>query len=170
MAIETIGYDLETVKSLLEILICPVKWCREILTLTNRVTCKNCGLKVCLKDRFKDDDACNKKTNSANADQRLNEKFMEALALRDGKGCVRRSSVSTSPTVCKNIFHGNLLKISAQSQILLYPCNHLQKTIFILKYLSEREIVVQKNEEDDWVSMYRLHWWNIFLPESVLTC
>uniref|UniRef100_A0A1J3FN23 Zinc finger AN1 domain-containing stress-associated protein 12 n=1 Tax=Noccaea caerulescens TaxID=107243 RepID=A0A1J3FN23_NOCCA len=118
VAIETTGFDEEEIKSLLEKHeksgdcdpkkkkkpICPVKRCREILTFANNLTCKDCGVKFCLKHRFPTDHVCNKKTiiNTAagGTSSTWNEKFMEALSLRNKKGCGRGTSVSSnSPSI-----------------------------------------------------------------------
>ncbi|XP_010528278.1 PREDICTED: zinc finger AN1 domain-containing stress-associated protein 12 [Tarenaya hassleriana] len=116
-AIETTGCDENSVKSLLEKHersgdcdptkkkkpTCPVRRCREVLTFMNNVTCKDCGLKVCLKHRFPADHACTKKAASMAKTMvtprggRWNEKFLEAFASRDGKACGRESPVSKSP-------------------------------------------------------------------------
>ncbi|CAE6071010.1 unnamed protein product [Arabidopsis arenosa] len=110
IAIETTGFDEEGIKSLLEKHersgdcdpnkkkkpICPVKRCKEILTFMNNLTCKDCGIKFCLKHRFPADHVCNKKTiTTARTSSRWNERFMEALSLRNEKGCGRGSSVSS---------------------------------------------------------------------------
>lgn len=39
---------------------CPVKRCKEKLTISNTATCKTCNLKVCLKHRFPADHSCKK--------------------------------------------------------------------------------------------------------------
>ncbi|KAL1188590.1 Zinc finger AN1 domain-containing stress-associated protein 12 [Cardamine amara subsp. amara] len=117
IAIETTGFDKEGIKSLLQKHersgdcdpnkkkkpMCPVKRCREILTFANNITCKDCGVKFCLKHRFPTDHVCNKKRFATNGGTSLrwNEKFMEALSMRNEKGCGRGSSVSSrsSPSV-----------------------------------------------------------------------
>lgn len=88
---------------------CPVKRCKEKLTFSNTATCKTCNLKVCLKHRFPADHSCKKDSllgKNAAADAavgkgRWNDKFLFALASRNGKGCSKcdRGSSSSSPSV-----------------------------------------------------------------------
>lgn len=91
--------------------ICPVKRCKEKLTFSNTATCKTCNLKVCLKHRFPADHSCNtdsilrKNANDAVVGKgRWNDKFLVALAARNGKECTKgdltsAASKSSSPSV-----------------------------------------------------------------------
>jgi len=82
---------------------CPVKRCREILTFSNTSTCKTCHIKVCLKHRFSADHACSKGDSSslttAAGNGRWNNRFMAALASRNGQDCAKKtgSRSTTSP-------------------------------------------------------------------------
>eukprot|EP01053_Blabericola_migrator_P005769 Blabericola_migrator_1__5768@NODE_2921_length_2208_cov_64_448856_g1831_i0_p2_GENE_NODE_2921_length_2208_cov_64_448856_g1831_i0NODE_2921_length_2208_cov_64_448856_g1831_i0_p2_ORF_typecomplete_len182_score21_74zfAN1/PF01428_16/1_1e13zfAN1/PF01428_16/7_9e02zfAN1/PF01428_16/1_7e06Transp_Tc5_C/PF04236_15/0_0093Transp_Tc5_C/PF04236_15/4_8e02Transp_Tc5_C/PF04236_15/3zfC5HC2/PF02928_16/0_42zfC5HC2/PF02928_16/2_9e03zfC5HC2/PF02928_16/0_017DUF2180/PF09947_9/0_19DUF2180/PF09947_9/0_23DUF2180/PF09947_9/1_2e len=48
---ETQKYKMKTPK-------CPVKYCKELLTFSNKYTCKVCGTVVCLKHRLGQDHDC----------------------------------------------------------------------------------------------------------------
>ncbi|KAJ6332771.1 hypothetical protein OIU77_008761 [Salix suchowensis] len=79
---------------------CAVKRCKEILTFSNTSTCKTCQLKVCLKHRFPADHACKKSSSSAvpgMPEGRSNNKFLIALALRNGKDCANNGRRTTPP-------------------------------------------------------------------------
>ncbi|KAA8548053.1 hypothetical protein F0562_004686 [Nyssa sinensis] len=78
---------------------CPVKRCREILTFSNTATCKTCQIKVCLKHRFPADHACkqNSLTPSSRVIREASNKFLVALASRNGNDCAKKSRGSTSP-------------------------------------------------------------------------
>ncbi|KAJ0043917.1 hypothetical protein Pint_19404 [Pistacia integerrima] len=95
---------------------CSVKRCKQILTFSNTATCKTCNLKVCLKHRFPADHSCKKDSvvgkNAAGAvvgAGRWNDKFLVALAARNGKECTKSdrssqaaaasSSTSSNPSV-----------------------------------------------------------------------
>ncbi|XWS40796.1 hypothetical protein CRYUN_Cryun17cG0026300 [Craigia yunnanensis] len=83
--------------------ICPVRRCKETLTFSNTTVCKTCQLKVCLKHRFPADHACKQASTApaAGAKGGWNEKFLAALALRNGKDCAKseRRSSPTTPSV-----------------------------------------------------------------------
>ncbi|KEH24928.1 zinc finger AN1 domain-containing stress-associated protein 12 [Medicago truncatula] len=82
---------------------CPVKRCKEILTFSNTSTCKTCHIKVCLKHRFSADHACSKGDSSSltttAGNGRWNNRFMAALASRNGQDCGKKSGSrsTTSP-------------------------------------------------------------------------
>ena len=90
--------------------ICPVKRCKEVLTFSNTSTCKTCHMKVCLKHRFPADHACgrvasasvsNSTSASVSASGRWNNRFLAALASRNGQECAKsggRSSISPPST------------------------------------------------------------------------
>lgn len=80
---------------------CPVRRCKEVLTFSNTSTCKTCHLKVCLKHRFPADHACTKNTVVAaaaagNGGRRWNDKFLAALASRNGKDCAKTGATAAS--------------------------------------------------------------------------
>lgn len=84
--------------------ICPVKRCKGVLTFSNTSTCKTCHIKVCLKHRFPADHACNRGASSslssaAGANWRWNNRFLAALASRNGQDCANKNGErgSSSP-------------------------------------------------------------------------
>jgi hypothetical protein len=81
---------------------CPVKRCREILSLSNSNTCKNCELTVCVRHRFPADHACKPLANVAQP--RNNARFLLALARRSSNDCAkdgggRKTSPPGTPSV-----------------------------------------------------------------------
>ncbi|KAK6267417.1 hypothetical protein QUC31_018254 [Theobroma cacao] len=79
---------------------CPVRRCKQILTFSNTSVCKTCRLKVCLKHRFPSEHAC-KQISTAPAEAARggwNDKFLAALASRNGKDCAKNGRRSSSPT------------------------------------------------------------------------
>jgi hypothetical protein len=83
---------------------CPVKRCKEILTFSNTSVCKTCHIKVCLKHRFAADHACSRGNSSSSsttavANARTNNRFLAALASRNGQDCAKKSGSrsTTSP-------------------------------------------------------------------------
>uniref|UniRef100_A0A5B7BP83 Putative Zinc finger family protein n=1 Tax=Davidia involucrata TaxID=16924 RepID=A0A5B7BP83_DAVIN len=115
MSIEITGQDGEDEKAILEKHeksvdcdpnkkkkkpICPVRRCRERLTFSNTSTCKTCQLNVCLKHRFPADHACkqNLSTPSVRVNRESNnDKFLIALASRNGNDCAKKGRASASP-------------------------------------------------------------------------
>ncbi|CAA0816487.1 Zinc finger AN1 domain-containing stress-associated protein 12 [Striga hermonthica] len=96
-AVETTGRDSEDEKKILERHeksgqcdpkkkkkpTCPVRRCRQVLTVSNTATCKNCRIKICLRHRFPADHGCEgMRPASVN-----NSKFLIALGLRSGQDC-----------------------------------------------------------------------------------
>lgn len=76
---------------------CSVKRCKEFLTFSNSSTCKTCHIKVCLKHRFPADHACkNSSSSSARVNRETQEKFLIAMALRNGKNCATKEGGSLS--------------------------------------------------------------------------
>lgn len=79
---------------------CPVRRCKQVLTFSNTSTCKTCQLKVCLKHRFPVDHACGRgsaATTTSSVAGRWNDKFLVALASRNGKDCGKTGRGSVSP-------------------------------------------------------------------------
>ncbi|XP_062151308.1 zinc finger AN1 domain-containing stress-associated protein 12 [Alnus glutinosa] len=74
---------------------CPVGRCKEILTFSNTSTCKTCQLKVCLKHRFPADHACRQAQACKGS---WNDKFLAALASRNGRDCSKNGRGSASPS------------------------------------------------------------------------
>uniref|UniRef100_A0A0D3AWD2 AN1-type domain-containing protein n=1 Tax=Brassica oleracea var. oleracea TaxID=109376 RepID=A0A0D3AWD2_BRAOL len=73
--------------------VCPVKRCSETLTLANNLTCKDSGVKFCLKHRFPTDDVCNKKTfSNSETSSRWNDMFMEVLSMRKEQRLWKRNN------------------------------------------------------------------------------
>ncbi|KAI4351504.1 hypothetical protein L6164_005870 [Bauhinia variegata] len=119
MAIETTGYNGEDEKAILEKHeksgncdprkkkkpVCPVRRCKEVLTFSNTSTCKTCQMKVCLKHRFPADHDCKRvapprslsSSVAAAAGGRWTDRFLAALASRNGKDCAKNGSRSNSP-------------------------------------------------------------------------
>ncbi|GLT35448.1 hypothetical protein SLA2020_099000 [Shorea laevis] len=115
VSIEVTGREEEDVKTMLERHeksgdcdprkkkkpVCPVRRCRETLTFSNTSTCKTCQLKVCLKHRFPADHDCQKVASPGAAavprKERWNERFLAALASRNGKDCAKSGGRTTSP-------------------------------------------------------------------------
>ncbi|XP_022884072.1 zinc finger AN1 domain-containing stress-associated protein 12 [Olea europaea var. sylvestris] len=105
-SIETTGHDGEDEKNILERHgksgdcdpkkkkkpACPVRRCKEVLTFSNTATCKICQIKVCLKHRFPADHACKPSLLDKN-------KFLVALAARNGKNCGKKVVAPTTPAV-----------------------------------------------------------------------
>ncbi|KAL2523380.1 Zinc finger AN1 domain-containing stress-associated protein 12 [Forsythia ovata] len=103
-SIETTGHDGEDEKKILERHeksrdcdpkkkkkpACPVRRCKEVLTFSNTATCKICQIKVCLKHRFPADHGCKPSMLD-------NNKFLVALAARNGKDC-RKKAVPLTPS------------------------------------------------------------------------
>ncbi|WOG97642.1 hypothetical protein DCAR_0416983 [Daucus carota subsp. sativus] len=76
---------------------CSVKRCKEILTFSNTSTCKTCQTRVCLNHRFPADHACkNSSISSARVSRETKEKFLVAMALRNGKSCANKDGGSLS--------------------------------------------------------------------------
>ncbi|XP_050221241.1 zinc finger AN1 domain-containing stress-associated protein 12 [Mercurialis annua] len=77
---------------------CCVRRCKEVLTFSNTCVCKTCSLKVCLKHRFPADHECGKGSSAAAAaaGRRSNDKFLAALASRNGKDCATNVKPSSS--------------------------------------------------------------------------
>ncbi|CAG7895448.1 unnamed protein product, partial [Brassica rapa] len=75
--------------------VCPVKRCSESLTSANNLTCKDSGVKFCLKHESY---VCNKKTfANSETSSRWNDMCMEVLRMRKEKGCGRgTTSVSSN--------------------------------------------------------------------------
>ncbi|CAI9111090.1 OLC1v1011228C1 [Oldenlandia corymbosa var. corymbosa] len=80
---------------------CPVRRCKEQLTFSNTASCQHCHVKVCLKHRFPADHACERRpglsTFAALPAAKSGNKFLEALASRNGKECGNKSRGSSSP-------------------------------------------------------------------------
>uniref|UniRef100_A0A7C8Z773 AN1-type domain-containing protein n=1 Tax=Opuntia streptacantha TaxID=393608 RepID=A0A7C8Z773_OPUST len=77
---------------------CPVRRCKEYLTFSNTAICKSCDLKVCLKHRFPADHAC-KRDNLPALASGLGNKFLVALAARNGRDCAKNEAGEfSSPT------------------------------------------------------------------------
>lgn len=81
---------------------CPVRRCREILTFSNSTSCQHCHVKVCLKHRFPADHACKRQLSSPSfpaltSAVKRDNKFLVALASRNGKDCGSKSRGSNSP-------------------------------------------------------------------------
>ncbi|GLU02015.1 hypothetical protein SLE2022_192880 [Rubroshorea leprosula] len=82
---------------------CPVRRCRETLTFSNTSTCKTCQVKVCLKHRFPADHGCRQAVPAVAAAAgpikgRWNERFLVALASRNGKDCAKSGGGGTTST------------------------------------------------------------------------
>ncbi|XP_068641004.1 zinc finger AN1 domain-containing stress-associated protein 12 [Aristolochia californica] len=73
--------------------VCPVKRCKQVLTFSNSITCKDCHIKVCLRHRFPSDHGCNKHVASGSG-----SKFLIALAARSGKHCGTEKRLLPSPS------------------------------------------------------------------------
>ncbi|ERN07379.1 hypothetical protein AMTRI_Chr12g274900 [Amborella trichopoda] len=58
---------------------CSVGGCREILTFSNTIACKSCGMKTCLKHRFPRDHACGACAVAAAATSRVRVDKGQAL-------------------------------------------------------------------------------------------
>ncbi|XP_050271369.1 zinc finger AN1 domain-containing stress-associated protein 12 [Quercus robur] len=115
MSIETTGRDGEDEKAMLEKHeksgncdpkkkkkpTCPVRRCKEILTFSNTSTCKTCQLNVCLKHRFPADHVCKKAAAAATVvkgNGRWNDRFLAAMASRNGKDCGSKSGHGSAST------------------------------------------------------------------------
>ncbi len=73
---------------------CPVKGCHELLTFSNKMTCKSCNKATCVRHRFPADHACVIKSGTAAvrdlkqpARTFAGSKFLEFLAGRNGSEC-----------------------------------------------------------------------------------
>ncbi|KAJ1390443.1 Zinc finger, AN1-type [Sesbania bispinosa] len=75
---------------------------------SNNSSCKTCHMKVCLKHRFPADHACSRgasaSSSSSSANGRWNNRFLAALASRNGQDCSksagsRSTSTSSTPSV-----------------------------------------------------------------------
>ena len=82
---------------------CPIRWCTEILPFSNTSMCKTFQLMVCLKHRFLADHTCKKvaATIAVEGKRRWNDRFLAAMASRNGRDCGNKSvhgSTSTSST------------------------------------------------------------------------
>lgn len=80
---------------------CPIRRCKERLTFSNSTTCKHCNLKLCLRHRFPADHSCKKDSSVGKNDVvvgkgRWNDKFLVALASRNGKECGKKDRISAS--------------------------------------------------------------------------
>jgi hypothetical protein len=76
---------------------CPVRRCKEKLTFSNTSTCKTCQQKVCLKHRFPAEHACGQAQAQA-CKGSWNDKFLAALASRNGTDCSKNGRGSASAT------------------------------------------------------------------------
>eukprot|EP00249_Psilotum_nudum_P013416 c24319_g1_i1 orf=272-1222(-) len=56
---------------------CPVPGCREQLTFSNKVVCRDCKQEVCLKHRFGQDHQCKAQAKAQNRDARFTENLMK---------------------------------------------------------------------------------------------
>lgn len=83
---------------------CPVRRCKEYLTFSNTAICKSCDVRVCLKHRFPADHACKRGSLPSALESRngggLGNKFLAALAARNGKDCAKNNGGGkvSSPT------------------------------------------------------------------------
>jgi predicted nucleic acid binding AN1-type Zn finger protein len=73
---------------------CPVKGCHELLTFSNKMTCKSCNKATCVRHRFPADHACVIKSGTVAARDLkqpartfAGSKFLEFLAGRNGSEC-----------------------------------------------------------------------------------
>ena len=87
---------------------CLVRWCKEILPISNTSTCKTFQLKVCFKHRFLADHTCKKVAAATMVDGkgRWNDRFLAAMASRNGRDCGSKSghgSASTTSSTSSSI-------------------------------------------------------------------
>ncbi|GBG83677.1 hypothetical protein CBR_g37478 [Chara braunii] len=69
---------------------CPVPGCKEVMTFSNKVTCKECHVEVCLKHRFGPDHNCRPGSSGSSSHGKglssLGEKFLKGLSTRLSSG------------------------------------------------------------------------------------
>lgn len=83
--------------------VCPVKGCSQKMTISNRVTCRDCFQDTCLRHRFVADHRCPVlEINKPSIEAKRSSKFFEALSKRSGDGC-SESAKAASDRKQKNL-------------------------------------------------------------------
>jgi hypothetical protein len=67
---------------------CPVKGCKEILTFSNKVRCKDCHVDVCLRHRYAAEHKC-ERAHGGGVNKGPGLKLIEKLATRGAQGCAQ---------------------------------------------------------------------------------